>query len=117
MTKKIYRNSLFVLIPVAALSAFFEWQQLPLSILIGGLLGIANMKGLAWGVEGIFGSTKASGPMIAFSLFRISLLIIIVALLLYMKLVNIIGILIGFTIIFIMTLVEGFKYAKNLQDK
>jgi hypothetical protein len=117
MIRKIYKTSLFVLIPIAIVSAFFEWKKLPVSIVTGGLLGLLNMKGLAWGVEGIFGSTKISGPMIAFSFFRLMLLMGVIVILIYYRLVNVLGILIGFTVIFTITLIEGFKYAKNLEDK
>lgn len=117
MIRKIYKTSLFVLIPIAIVSAFFEWKKLPVSIVTGGLLGLLNMKGLAWGVEGIFGSTKISGPMIAFSFIRLMLLMCIIVILIYYRLVNVLGILIGFTVIFTITLIEGFKYAKNLEDK
>lgn len=117
LIKKIYKNSLIALVPVALLSAFFEWKKLPLSIVAGGLLGLANLKGLVWGIEGLFGSTRATGPMIIFSLIRLMILFFIIGMLLYLKLVNIIGILIGFTVIFTLVLVEGFKYAKNLPDK
>lgn len=117
MIRKIYKSSLIALIPVVILSAFFEWKKLPVSILTGGVLGLLNMKGLAWGVEGIFGSAKISGPLIAFSFFRLMLLMCIIFILIYYQLVHILGILIGFTVIFMVTLIEGFKYAKNLENK
>ncbi len=117
LIKKIYRKSIIALIPLAILSAFIEWKKLPISIIIGGLLGLANIKGLAWGVEGFFGQNKAGGPMVLFSMIRLTLLIIIIAILLYLKLVNIIGVLIGLTVIFTVLMIEGVKYARNLPDK
>lgn len=117
LIKKIYKHSIIVLIPLAVISAFIEWKKLPASILIGGILGLVNIKGLAWGIEGLFGSYKANTKMIFFSAFRLLLLFIIIALLVYLQLVNIFGILIGFTVIFTMLIIEGLKYAKNLPDE
>ncbi len=112
LIRKIYRSSLLVLIPVSVLSAFIEWKKLPASIIIGGILGLLNIKGLAWGVEGLLGTYKANAKMIIFSSFRLLALCIIIAVLVYLKLVNIFGILVGFTIIFTMLVIEGLKYAK-----
>ena len=113
LIRKIYRSSLIALIPVALASALIEWKKLPVSILTGGILGLVNIKGLAWGVEGLLGSHKANTKMIFFSTSRLFILCLIITMLVYLKLVNIFGILIGFTVIFTMLIIEGLKYAKN----
>ncbi len=110
---RIAKKALLVLIPLALLSAFIEWKKLPASVLIGGILGLANIKGLAWGVRGLLGNGKATGRMIFFSMFRLFLLFIVLALLVYLKLVNVFGILAGFTVIFILLMIEGLRYAKS----
>lgn len=117
LIKKIHRNSLIALIPVALLSALIEWKKLPVSILAGGILGLVNIRGLAWGVEGLLGTYKANSKMIFFSTFRLFALCLIIAMLVYLKLVNIFGILMGFTVIFTMLIIEGLKYAKNSSEK
>jgi hypothetical protein len=117
MIKKIFKNSVLVLIPLAVISAFIEWKKLPASILMGGILGLVNIKGLAWGIEGLFGPAMMKGPMILFSLFRLAMIFLIIVLLLYLKFVNLIGILIGFSVIFMMVLIEGLKFAKSLNNK
>ncbi len=113
LIRRIFRKSIVVLVPLSFLSAFIEWKKLPLSILIGGILGFANIKGLAWGVEGLFGSAKATGKMIFFSMFRLFMLFLILSMLVYLKLVNIFGILIGFTVIFALVVIEGYRFSKT----
>ena len=117
LIKKIYRKSFLVLVPLALLSALLEWKKLPMSVIIGGALGLANIKGLAWGVRGLVGTERATGRMIFFSMFRLFLLFAILSLLVYLQLVNVFGILAGFTVIFALLLIEGLKYAKTADDK
>jgi hypothetical protein len=116
LIKKTYKHSIIAIIPVALLSAFIEWKRLPFSVLIGGFLGLVNIKGLAWGVSGFMGSYKASAKMIFFSMLRLFMLFIIMFMLVYLKLVNIFGMLVGFTVVFVTIVIEGLKYAKNLPD-
>lgn len=113
LVKKIYRSALLVLFPLAALSAFIEWKKLPISILAGGLLGFANIKGLAWGVEGLLGTQRAKGGMLIFSIFRLLMLFLILSLLVYLRIVNIFGVLAGLTVIFGLVIIEGLRYAKD----
>jgi hypothetical protein len=116
LIKRIYKKSFLVLIPLALLSALLEWKKLPLSVIIGGALGLANIKGLAWGVRGLVGTERATGRMIFFSMFRLFLLFAILSLLVYLRLVNVFGILAGFTVIFALLMIEGLKYAKTADD-
>ncbi len=117
MVKRINRQSLYILIPLAVLSAFIEWKKLPLSIIVGGAIALANLRGLHWGVTGLFGSEEASeskGKLVFFSMFRLLLVFIVLAILLYLRLVNPIGILVGLTVVFFLIIKEGFKEAKRL---
>ncbi len=113
LIKKIARNAAFVLIPAAILSAFLPWENLPFSILIGGLLGVLNIKALAWSVEGILGTPYSSAKMLFFSQFRFVILLLALVVLIYLKLVNIVGIFIGFTIVFLQVLIVGYRQAKK----
>jgi hypothetical protein len=116
LIRRIYKKSFLVLVPLALLSAFLEWKKLPLSIIIGGALCLANIKGLAWGVRGLLGTGRATGRMIFFSMFRLFLLFAVLSLLVYLRLVNVFGILAGFTIIFALLMIEGLTYAKTADD-
>jgi hypothetical protein len=113
LIKRIYKSSVFVLIPLAAASAFIEWKKLPLSIITGGVLGLLNVRALAWSVRGLLGSQKATGRMIIFSMLRLLMLFIILSSLIYLGLVNVFGILAGLTAVFALIIIEGLRYAKD----
>ena len=116
LINRIYKHSIIAIIPVAILSAFIEWKRLPFSILVGGVLGFANIKGLAWGIGGVLGSHQATTKMVFFSMFRLFMLVIIIFLLVYFKLANIFGILAGLTVVFITLMIEGMKYSKDISE-
>jgi len=117
LIQKIHRNSLVLLFLLAAASAFIEWEKLPISILTGGVLCLLNIRALAWGVQGLLGSQRAGTKVLFFSQFRIVMLFLVLTTLVYLKLVNIFGILAGFTVVFGMVIVEGLKYAKEEEKK
>jgi hypothetical protein len=109
--KKIARNTALILIPAAIVAAFLPWANLSLSILIGGLLGILNLRGLAWTVEGTIGAPSANIRMLFFSQFRFVMLAFIVVLLAYLRLVTIAGIMAGFSVVFFQVLFVGHRNA------
>ncbi|MEK7332078.1 MAG: hypothetical protein AAB017_01765 [Nitrospirota bacterium] len=112
--KRIYKQSAFILIPLAVLSAFFEWKKLPLSILIGGGLAVANLKGLAWGVQGLVGTgQQATGALVFFSLIRFFIMTAILIILLWLKIINMAGIFIGLTTVLVLLLKEGVRSARE----
>ncbi len=116
MIKRVNRRAVVLIALAAAVSAFFDWKMLPASIIVGGVLALANLRGIHWGVRGIIdpeAARGATGRLIFFSMFRLLILIIIIALLLYLKLVNIFGVLTGLTIVFILIMLEGLKEAKG----
>ena len=113
LTSDIARNSAFILIPAAIISAYLPWEDLPFSILIGGLLGILNVKALAWSLEGVLGTSHANTKMLFFAQFRFVMLVIIVTALAYLKLVTIPGLLAGFSVVFLQVLITGLRHAKR----
>jgi hypothetical protein len=117
LVKRIYKQGIIILIALAALSAFFEWKKIPVSILLGGVLGLLNLKGLAWGLRDFATSARPSGKVVFFSLVRFFILAFILIILVIEKLVNPVGILIGFTVIFVLVLKEGLRIAKESSVK
>jgi len=113
LTRDIARNSVFILIPAAIISAFLPWQDLPFSILVGGLLAILNMKALAWSIKGILGTSHANAKMLFFAQFRFVIFILIITALAYLKLVTIPGLIAGFSIVFVQVLITGLKHARR----
>lgn len=111
MIKKISRNSAIILISAAVIAAFLPWENLPVSILAGGLLGILNIRALAWSIEGIIGTSSVNMKMLFFSQFRFVMLALAVVLLAYLRLVTIPGLMAGFSVVFIQVLVVGYRNA------
>ncbi len=113
---KIYKRGVFALLCIAAVSAFFDWKKLPLSIMAGGLLGLANLKGLIWGLRD-FASHQLTGRVVFWSTIRFFIIGLVLVILALLKLIDFIGILIGFTVIFILIVKAGIetagKYAKE----
>lgn len=113
LIRNIHKKALFILLPLAAVSALADWKILPFSILFGGALGLLNLRGLAWGVRGLLGEPKANVKMLFFSQFRLVMVFVILALFLYLRLVNPFGILAGFTVVFILVIMEGLAHSKK----
>lgn len=116
MIKRVNRQALFLLLPLALLSALIEWKRLPAGILVGGALGLANLKGLYWGVGGVMNpesADRAKGRLVFFSIFRLSLVFVLLGILIYLRLINIFGVLTGFTIVFIIVMKEGLRETKT----
>lgn len=116
MIKNIARNTAIILIPAALIAAFLPWENLPFSILIGGVLGILNIRALAWSIEGILGTSSVNMKMLFFSQFRFVMLALVVVLLAYLRLVTIPGIMAGFSVVFSQVLFVGMTHAKKSSD-
>jgi len=114
--RRIYKQGGLILLCLAAASAYFDWKKLPLSILIGGLLGLANLKGLAWGLSD-FAASRPTGRVIFLSIVRFFVLGLILFILALLQLINFIGILIGFTVVFVLILKEGLRTAREYSEK
>ena len=113
--RRIYKQGIFILLVLSVAAAFFDWKKLPLSILIGGLLGLANLKGLAWGLRD-FAASRPTGRVIFWSMVRFFVLGTILFILALLQLINFIGILIGFTVVFILILKEGLRTARESSE-
>jgi hypothetical protein len=124
LIKRIHRKSLIFLIItatvttlIAALTDITDWRKMPHSVLIGGLLGLANLKGLAWGLKDFATLQRPSGKLIFWSMLRFFILAFILIVLAILKLINFFGILIGFTVVFVLILREGLHIAKDSSEK
>ena len=105
------------LLPAAAVASFFGWWRLPAGVLLGGLLALLNLRGLAWGVRGLLGADRIMAKMIFFSQFRLVMLFMTLALVLYLRLADIFGILAGFSIVFAVVLIEGYRLSSQTHTR
>ena len=124
LIKRIHRQALIFLIVaaaittlIAALTEITDWRKMPHSVLIGGLLGLANLKGLAWGLKDFATLHRPSGKLIFWSMLRFFVLAFILIALALLKLIDFFGILIGFTVVFVLILKEGLRIAKDSSEK
>ena len=116
LIKRLHRQALIFLIIAAALTTVIavmtgvaDWRKMPHSVLIGGLLGLANFKGLAWGLKDFAVLHRPSGKLIFWSMVRFFILAAILVALALMHLINFVGILIGLTVVFALILKEGLR--------
>lgn len=117
LVKRIHRQGTIILICLAIVSAFYEWKKLPLSILVGGALGLANIKGLVWGLKEFAVSPRPNGKVIFLSIFRFFIIALILIILALLKLINFIGVLVGFTVVFILVIKEGLRAARESSEE
>ncbi|MDP2166909.1 MAG: hypothetical protein Q8J64_01100 [Thermodesulfovibrionales bacterium] len=113
LIKRIYRQAGFVIVPAAAISAFFEPKKLPISIVLGGIFGLANLKGLTWGMGNLMGSYNAAPKLVVLSIIRLLILFTVITALTVLRLVSLMGLMIGFTLVFMVLLKEGILAAKE----
>jgi hypothetical protein len=111
--KGVIKKSIFIILPAAIISAFFEWKRLPAGIIAGGVFGILNLRGLVRSVEGFIGSQKATVKIIFLSMTRLFLLFAAIFLLIWFKIINVLGMLFGFTVVFILILYEGMRVGRS----
>lgn len=111
--KGVIKKSIFIILPALVLSGYFiEPQKVPMGIFMGWLFGVFNLRQLSRNVEGIIGSEKATFKLVFMSLARMLILFTAIFALIYYKLVNVFGLLFGFTVVFVLILTEGAKVSK-----
>ena len=124
LIKRLHKQAFIFLIiaatvttATAALTSVADWRKLPHSVLIGGLLGLANFKGLAWGLKDFATLQRPSGKLIFWSMVRFFILSLVLIVLAILKLINFFGILIGLTVVFALIIKEGLRAVKESSDK
>lgn len=111
--KGVFKKGIIIILLLAGVSVIFEWKKLPLGILSGGLLGLLNLKGLVRGVKRFLYTEKATAKMVFLSMTRLFALSVAIFILIYFKIINVFGLLLGFTAVFILILIEGMRAAKE----
>ena len=114
LLKGVFKKSVFVILPAAVVSAFFiDPRKMPLGILLGWLFGIINLRQLTRNITGLLDSEKATIKLLFLSMTRLLALFSAITMLVYYNIVNVFGLLFGFTVVFIFILIEGAKAAKS----
>jgi ABC-type multidrug transport system permease subunit len=116
--KGVFKKSIFIILPAMLMGGYFiEPQKIPLGIFMGALLGIVNLRQLSRNVEGFFGSQGGTAKLVLTGILRLLFLGTAISALIYYKIVNVFGLLFGFTVVFILILVEGFRVSKEQEDQ
>lgn len=114
--KRILRQSLIVSAIAIALSAVLTGGiKFPLGILIGSLSGIVNLRAIVRNVSSITGGQRITGRYIILSTFRLIGLFALLFILISKRLADVFGILLGFTIVFVIIIKEGLREARSMQ--
>lgn len=116
INSKTYKQSAFILTSLMAISVFFTEWRFPLSILIGGLVGIGNIKGIEWSANAILGTKNVHIKMVVLSMFRLLIIFSALIILAIFKVINAYGFLIGFTVVLIIIVKEGLTGGKDDKD-
>jgi hypothetical protein len=63
-------------------------------------------------VEGFIGTERPTAKIIIMNMTRLSVLFVAIFILVWSKIINVLGMLFGFTVIFVLILIEGMKASK-----
>lgn len=114
LLKGVFKKSIFIILPAAVLSAFYiDPRKAPLGILLGWFFGIMNLRQLTRNIRGLVGSEKATVKLLFLSMTRLLALFAAITALVYYKIVNVFGLLFGFTVVFLFILIEGVRAGKQ----
>ena len=127
MIKKIFKQTIVVIVPLTIVCLLVDWDTealrflrpfgnpgfIPASIIIGAVLGIANLKAMMWGLESMLGTQQASAKLVFLSLFRLFILFAIIIILAALRRINFLGLLAGMTVVFVFLIKEGLKMAQK----
>ncbi|MFA5352866.1 MAG: ATP synthase subunit I [Thermodesulfovibrionales bacterium] len=115
MIRRIYRQAAVVTVVFALASLFVaDWRH-GLGVLVGGLFGMVNLKGIVWAVTSLVGSHKAQAKMVLLSMAKLFVMFSILLLLSVLGLIHPIGLAVGFTIVVVIILKEGWTTARQIK--
>ena len=127
LVKKVIKQTIIVILPLVILSLLVDWNKeslrflrpfgnpayVTISIILGAILGIANLKGMTWGIESMLGTHQANAKLVFLSLLRLFILFAVIIVLAALQLINFLGLLAGMTVVFIFLIKEGLKMAQR----
>jgi len=114
MLQKIYKRVL-IIIPVLAIVAGVIWWQewrIPFSVLVGGALSLISLRIIVWAVQKFLGTSMAQPIIIGISTIKIFVMFAIMVVLAVFGLLNVVAMITGFTVVLILTTIEGYRAAK-----
>ena len=107
--KRVIKKSAIIILPAIVSAFLYEPRKLPLGIFLGWVFGLFNLRALTRNVEGLVGSEKGAPRIVLLNIARLLMLSAAIFLLVYNRIVNVFGLLIGFTVVLALLLIEGMK--------
>ncbi|MCL0051672.1 ATP synthase subunit I [Thermodesulfovibrionales bacterium] len=113
MSQRVYKHSAFILIPAALIALFFVEWRFSVGILIGGLIGIGNFKGLVWSAKATLGAAGTTVQLVLLSILKFFMVIAVLLILMLLGMINVFGLLIGFMMVLFIVVIEGLRASKE----
>ncbi len=113
MISKISKQSVIVIVPVAAASLLFTQWRFSFSLALGGAISLGSFRVIAWGVKKFLGKQMAQPVIMGLSVLKLLLISAFLMCLAYLKLIHPVGFVIGFTLVLVIIAREGFLYARR----
>ena len=112
MMKKVYKRAAFIIVLMAVAAAFIEPVKLPLGSIIGALLAVVNFRGMTRNLENLIGTDRPTMKLVVLSIGRLLIIFSIIITLAVAKVVNLIGLMVGFTVVLTLVIREGYLTSK-----
>lgn len=110
---RVVKKSFMIMLPALAVSYAYQWEKVPAGIIAGWLLGVINLRALSRNVKGLVRSDRAAAKIAILSLIRLVAVLAIIAVLLRFRVIHVFGLLFGFTAVFVLILIEGYRIGKS----
>lgn len=110
---RIYRNAGILLVLAAGASAAGGDWKFPLGVIVGGVLGLLNLRGMVRGLEDLTLVPDPKASIMFKSLIRLFILSLVIIILAMTRTVHLVGLLVGFTVVLLSTITEGFRTARK----
>lgn len=98
-----------------AAAIFIEPVKLPMSIIVGGLLALVNFSSLRRSIQKHL-DTNQPAKLFFLGAFRLFIVFAIIIALAMGRVVNLVGLAAGFTVVLVMLTLEGLKAARKVQE-
>lgn len=113
MMHRVYKLTALIVIPLALASAFIEPVKLPLGIVAGAVLGAVNFIGLHRNLQNLMGTERPTAKLVFLSVFRLLIMFAVIILLAALRAVNLIGLMVGFTVVVALVVKEGYAESQR----
>lgn len=111
--EKIIKQSAFIIFPIAIISLFFIEWRFAFSLLIGGSVFCGSLRMIMWEVDKFINKPMGQTIIVGMSAVKILIIFILLVILADFKLLNILGLMIGFTLVQLIILKEALVSVKN----